>query len=230
MASLNSDMTDDVLNLAVGTPLQLQTIAPPDAPRYQVRTVGYLPGKSLVVTTPEPKGRLVILRVDQRFRVRMLRGESVLGFETHVLAVSNLPYPHVHLAYPKQVECIVVRNAVRVSADVPAVTRNISNGPDGAEQRVTLVDLSMTGAKLVAPRPLGVVGDMLHLSFEVDVAGKPEKLTLLGAIRNVAVRDRQREDLGYNHGIQFGTVNRYQQVLLHGWVLQQKTSREGAPG
>lgn len=221
-------MPDDVLNLSVATPLQLQAVAPPDAPRYQVRTVGYLPGKSLVVTTPEPKGRLVIVRIDQRFRVRMLRDESVLGFETRVLAVSNLPYPHVHLAYPRTVERIVVRNAPRVIADVPAVTRNLSNGPDEKEHRVTLTDLSMTGAKVVASRPLGVVGDMLHLNFQVDVAGKPENLTLLGAVRNVAVRDRQREDLGYNHGIQFGTINRYQQVLLHGWVLQRKAGDETA--
>ena len=156
----------------------------------------------------------------------MLQGESVMGFEVQVLQVYNAPYPHLPLTYPKDIESIVVRNALRVSAEVQAVARNISEGSEGAEHRVTFVDLSMTGAKLVAERPMGVTGDTLHLSFEVDVAGKPEKLTLLGIIRNLAVRDRQQIEQGYNHGIQFGTINRYQQVLLHGWVLQRMVKEE----
>lgn len=222
-------MAEDTLKLEVGTSMQLQGVGGPEAPRYQVRAVGYLPGKSVVVTMPEPNGRLVMPRIDQKFRVRMLRGESVLGFETRVLTVNNLPYPHLHLAYPAEVEGIVVRNAPRVAAEVPAMAKNMADGDEATSQRVTLADLSMTGTKLVAARPIGVVGDALHLSFEVDVAGKPEKLTLLGTIRSVGVRDREREDLGYRHGIQFGTVNRYQQVLLHGWVLQRKVGTEAAP-
>jgi len=219
-------MAEDLLNLTVGTPLQLQGVAVADPPRYQVRTIGYLPGGSLVVTTPQPRGKLAIVRAGQFFKVRMLRGESVMGFETQVLQSYNVPYPHLHLAYPKAIESIVVRNALRVNAEVDAVARNISEGPEGGEHSVTFADLSMTGAKLVAERPLGVVGDTLHLSFEVDVAGKPEKLTLLGTIRNLAVRDRQKVELGYNHGIQFGKINRYQQVLLHGWVLQRMAQDE----
>lgn len=204
----------------------MQSVTPPDSPRYQVRTVGYLPGGSLVVTTPQPGGRLVMVRNSQLFRIRMLRGESVLGFETQVLQVNNLPYPHLHLAYPKAVERIVVRNALRVSADVKTIARNITDGPEGDQHTAVFVDLSTTGAKLVAPRPLGLVGDTLHLSFEVDVAGKPEKLTLLGTIRSVAIRDRQKESRGYKHGLQFGTINRYQQVLLHSWVLQRMAGEE----
>lgn len=222
-------MAEDLLNLAVGTPLQLQTVALPETNRYQVRTIGYLPGGSLIVSTPSQKGKLVIVRQGQLFRVRMLRGESVMGFETQVLQSYNIPYPHLHLVYPKAIESIVVRNALRVSAELGAVARNISEGQDSPEHQVVFADLSTTGAKLVAPRPLGAVGDTLHLSFEVDVAGKPEKLTLLGTVRNLSVRDRNQPDLGYNHGLQFGTVNRYQQVLLHGWVLQRMAQEERPP-
>lgn len=219
-------MAEDSLNLAVGTPLQLQAVGKADAPRYQVRTIGYLPGGSVVVTTPEVRGKLAIVRPGQYFNVRMLRGESVVGFEAQTLQVYNVPYPHLHLSYPKEFESIVVRNARRVAAEVDALARNISDGPEGPERQVTFADLSMTGAKVLAEWPLGAVGDTLHLSFEVDVAGKLEKLTLLGDIRSVGVRDRERIELGYKHGVQFSTVNRYQQVLLHGWVLQRMTREE----
>jgi len=219
-------MAEDLLNLSVGSPLQLQAADKPDAPRFQVRTIGYLPGGSLVVGTPVMNGRLVIVRPGQYFRVRMLRGETVLGFEAQVLQVYNSPYPHIHLAYPREIESIVVRNARRVNAGVQAMARNIAKGDDARPEPVTLADLSKTGAKVVADRPLGAVGDHLNLSFELDVAGRLEKLTLLGAIRNLAVRDRHNIEDGYNHGVQFGTVNRFQQVLLHGWVLQRMTEEE----
>jgi c-di-GMP-binding flagellar brake protein YcgR len=219
-------MAEDVLHLAVGSPLQLQAVGKPESPRYQVRTIGYLPGGSLVVSTPQQNGRLAIVRPGQYFNVRMLRGESVMGFEVQTLQVANAPYPHLHLSYPAEIERIVVRNAKRVSADIGASARNINDGPEGPQRPVELKDLSMTGAKLVAERPLGAVGDSLALNFEIQVAGKAEQLGLLGTIRSMAVRDRERIELGYNHGVQFSTINRYQQVLLHSWVLERTAEAE----
>jgi c-di-GMP-binding flagellar brake protein YcgR len=219
-------MADDVLSLAVGSFLQLQAVNKPDSPRYQVRTIGYLPGGSVVVTTPLVNGKLAIVRPGQFFTVRMLRGESVMGFEAQVLQVYNAPYPHIHLAYPKQVERTVVRNARRVTANLPAKARNIKDGPDGTEHPVRFLDLSMTGVKLVAERPLGAIGDVLQLGFGLEVAGKQEQLVLLGTIRNLVVRDRENIERGYSHGMQFSTINRFQQVLLHGWVLQCLTEEE----
>jgi c-di-GMP-binding flagellar brake protein YcgR len=219
-------MAEDVLHLSVGSPLQLQAVGRPDSPRYQVRTIGYLPGGSLVVSTPQQNGRLAIVRPGQFFNVRMLRGESVMGFEVQALQVANAPYPHLHLSYPAEIERIVVRNAKRVSADIAATGRHIAEGPDGPERPVVLKDLSMTGAKLLAERPLGAVGQTLALGFEIQVAGKNERLSLLGDIRNVAPRDREHPEQGYSHGVQFSTINRYQQVLLHSWVLERMAEAE----
>lgn len=223
-------MAEDVLNLAVGSPLQLQAIGTADSPRYQVRTIGYLPGSSLVITTPQQDGRVALVRSGQVFNVRMLRGDTVMGFTAQALKVTNTPYPHVHLSYPKEIERIVVRNARRVSAGINAQARNINDGPDGPKRVVSFVDLSMTGAKLAAERPLGAVGESLHLNFEIEVAGKLEQLSLLGTIRNLAVRDRENIGDGYNHGVQFTKLNRFQQLLLHGWVLQRTADEERQAG
>lgn len=219
-------MAEDVLHLSVGSPLQLQAVGRPDSPRYQVRTIGYLPGGSLVVSTPQQNGKLAIVRPGQFFNVRMLRGESVMGFEVQALQVANAPYPHLHLSYPAEIERIVVRNAKRVSADIAATVRHIADGPDGPERPVALKDLSMTGAKLVAEQPLGAVDQTLALGFEIQVAGRTERLSLLGDIRSVAPRDRERPEQGYSHGVQFSTINRYQQVLLHSWVLERMAEAE----
>lgn len=106
----------DPLNLTLGSVLQMQATVPENAPRYSVRLIGAMPGGSLVVTTPSLAGKVQIVREGQRFTIRALKGERVMGFVAQVLSASLKPYPHLHLEYPCDVEQIVVRNASRVSA------------------------------------------------------------------------------------------------------------------
>ena len=58
---------------------------PENAPRFSVRLIGSLPGASLVVTTPTLDGKVQIVREGQRFNVRVLKGERVLGFVAQIL-------------------------------------------------------------------------------------------------------------------------------------------------
>lgn len=216
-------MSDDVLNVQVGAILQLQATTPEQAPRHNVRVIGYLPGASLVVTTPTVKGNLQIVREGQRFNVRMLRGNSVMGFVAQVLQTYLKPYPHLHLEYPRDVESIMVRNAQRVAASIFATARDASE-PDSPEylHEISLMDLSASGAKLGSAESIGEVGDTLHLSFSVDVAGQQETLSLLADIRNRFQRDGIAGNDGSNvYGVQFRSLNRFQQLLLHGWVLER---------
>lgn len=218
-------MSDDTLNLSIGSLLQLQPVDDPNGQRYQVRTIGFLPGGSLIVTTPEVNGKLAFVRAGQAYRARMLRGDSVLGFRAEVLTTYNLPYPHIHLTPPKEVDRIVVRNARRVMSDIWGTVRNTAD-EDADYQPAALIDLSMTGAKLASDAPLGMPGDTLQLDFTIDVLGREERIATLGLIRNTGEREGPAGLTENTYGVQFNAINRYQQVLLHGWVLEQMT-REG---
>jgi hypothetical protein len=219
-------MSEELLNLPVGALLQLQAADDPEGPRHQVRFIGFFPGGSLIVRSPETNGKPVFVRAGQTFNVRMLRGDSVMGFAVPVLLVASKPYPHLHLACPKEVNRIVVRNARRVAADILATVRNLDKGPDGDFLTATVIDLSMTGVKITSDMPLGDLGDTLQLGFEVGVVGKPEKISALGVIRNTGTRvgPAGLEEIVY--GLQFNALNRFQQVLLHGWVLERATGEE----
>jgi c-di-GMP-binding flagellar brake protein YcgR len=219
-------MSEDLANLPVGSPLQLQAVGDAEAPRYQVRTIGYLPDHSLIVTTPEVNGKLAFVRAGQAYRVRMLRGDSVIGFQVEVLTAYNLPYPHMHLTYPKEVDRIVVRNARRVMSDIWGTVRNMEAGDDAEHMPAAIIDLSMTGAKLASDVPLGVRGDKLQLNFEISVVGKQEKIATLGIIRNTGEREGPAGMDEFTYGVEFSAINRYQKVLLHGWVLERMTSDE----
>lgn len=228
-------MSKDTLNLAVGVTVQVQLTLPPDSPREMVRVIGYLPGGSLVVTTPSRNGNFRIVREGQTYKVRMLRGDSVVGFESKVLASALKPYPHLHLQYPKDFEQIVVRNSARVKTDMPCMIRN-THKPDSPEHhhQARIVDLSETGAKVAAPISLGAANDMLQVGMKLDVLGTEEQLVLVGDLRSVRERlekDKNGKRTGhYLHGVQFKAVNRFQQVLLHAWVLERLVSGAGDLG
>jgi c-di-GMP-binding flagellar brake protein YcgR len=212
------DERSELIHLPAGTVLQVQATAQEKALRHSVRLIGSLPGHSLVITTPTVGGNVQIVREGQRFAVRVLNGERVFGFVSQVIHVAVKPYPHLHLEYPKEFEQIVVRNASRVAADVPASVRNtaLPNEPQNFVSAM-IVDLSDTGAKLSSEMPLGSVDDMLHLRFDLTISGETEELGLIGAVRNVHEREDGVSTIWVT-GLQFKSLSRYQQVLLHAWV------------
>jgi len=216
---------NDLINLPAGTMLQMQATVPEGAPRYSVRLIGSLPGSSLVITTPSVDGRVQIVREGQRFTVRVLKGERVLGFVAQVLYASMKPYPHLHLEYPSEFEQIVVRNASRVSVQIDAAARNTGQPhDDDSFRKALIVDLSETGAKLSSTESIGKVGEMLHIKFQLAISGQTEELGLVGIIRNITERDEDNEPGGghvYLTGVQFQSLSRFQQVLLHAWVTNR---------
>jgi c-di-GMP-binding flagellar brake protein YcgR len=209
-----------LLDLPVGTALHIQATVPENAPRYAVRLIGALPGASLVITAPMVDGKVQIVREGQRFNIRVLKGERVLGFVSQVLVAALKPYAHLHLEYPSQFEQIVVRNASRVTTDLPVDARNTQEPDDEASfRRATIVDLSETGARLASAEPLGRAGERLYLRLALTVGGAEESLALIGEIRSV-VRHQDGGE-GVYTGLAFRALNRFQQLLLHAWVTRR---------
>jgi c-di-GMP-binding flagellar brake protein YcgR len=218
-------MKGDTLNLQVGTMVQLELDGPEEAPRHMVRVIGYVPGGSLLVGTPVAHGNVQIVREGQKFKVRVLRGDSVVGFTSKVLVSTLKPYPHLHLSYPSELEQIVVRNSARVTTHVACLARNTGQ-PDAPEnfRKAAIIDLSETGAKLASPVPLGEVGEMLQVNFQLRVTGQDEQLSLVADIKNSMERlenDEKGKRLVHVSGVQFRALNRFQQLLLYAWVMGQ---------
>ena len=214
---------EDKLNLTIGTTVQLQLDAPGQQARHMVRLIGYVTGGSLIVATPTVRGRVQLVREGQVFSVRMLRGESVMGFSAKVLASNMKPYPHLHLSYPEEIEQIVVRNSARVATCIPARVRNTKQ-PDSPDHYtdVSIIDLSETGARLASSKCLGEVSEMLQVDFRIRVTGDLEELSLLSDLKSVAERVEPAEDgerLVHLSGLQFRAINRLQQLFLHAWLM-----------
>lgn len=218
-------MQNDPLNLTLGSALQIQATVPEGAPRYSVRLIGALPGASLIVSTPMLNGKLQLVREGQRFTVRALKGERVMGFVAQVLYTTLKPYPHLHLEYPDNFEQIVVRNASRVTADIAAEVFDVQRpGESTGLGSATIIDLSETGAKIASHTMLAAQGAVLNIRFELKVSGGVEALSLLGIVKNTGERSEktpQGERAVHHFGVQFRDLSRFQQVLLYAWVTDR---------
>ncbi|MET0089516.1 MAG: flagellar brake protein [Candidatus Thiodiazotropha sp.] len=213
-------MTDSVKYLQIGDVLQLQFASPSEnQDRFSATLIGFLPNQSLVITTPRKSGNPIIVREGQSFTVRMLQGSNIFGFVSRVLQVSSKPYPHLHLAYPGEVESAVVRNAPRVSTELQVTLIR----PGGANQEehypVIISDISSTGARVIDRKKLGEVGSVIQISQTLAVCGGEDVLKVLAVIRNIREVPDASGNLRYLHGVEFRGLNRFQQLILCSYVL-----------
>ena len=215
-------MTEDKLQLPVGTSIQLEQEGVEFPIRYTVKLLGYYPGKGLIVTNTEHNGRTVLLTDDTRLVCRALQGSVVQGFRVHVVQTSMLPYPHIHLSYPEDIEVSVVRDARRIITKQPALTRNSKNR-DGAFIEAMIVDLSFSGAKIATRTPVAEINEVLEINMVLDVADSEEVLKLLSEVKSVdfKVGDKEKGRLPLHYyGLMFKGVNRYQKLALHAFVME----------
>jgi c-di-GMP-binding flagellar brake protein YcgR len=210
------------LKIQVGETLQLQPRDGEDSRRLQVRLIGYLPGASLLVTTPTVGGKTMIMREGQPFVVRMMVGKRIVGFTTTILRSCARPFPYLHLAYPSEVEQITVRKAQRVRVKLFASLKN--SNPDyqfDKPRSATLVDISTAGALLVAGEPLGAAGDTVEVRCALKIAGNEKLLSLPAVIRNVHSERGGEDALNHYHGLEFNLKDEQDSFALHGYVYEQ---------
>ena len=214
------------LNLEVGDIMQLQPMIPDVTERYAVRVIGYLPGQSLIVTAPEHKGKVILVREGQRFAVRVLIGGSVYGFVASVLRSSSQPYPYLHLSYPMDVESIVVRNAPREAIRLKAVARNAKQPREGEHMHpVEVLDLSSTGACLASAVNFAEIGDMLELQMRLKVYELEEDLAVAVDVRNKVPPKPGARDARFRYGVEFRALKPYEKLLIYSFVLDRPSNR-----
>ena len=207
----------DEIKLDIGDTLQLQAQSDSSQARFYVKLIGFLKGKSVVVTTPTQDGKVLLMREGQAFVVRMFSGKSVYAFSTSIFKVANVPFPHLHLTYPNQVRGLVVRRGARARVNlIAAVT-----GADGRSHASTIVDLSIGGAMLTAKAPIGVKDDRVAIKFRVSVNDVEQYLTINAVLRAVhAMAVVEGETPLINHGLQFEEIPHGEQVVLSAFVYR----------
>jgi len=215
-------MIEDELQLPVGTTIQLQQESGENNQRYKVRLIGYLPGKNIIVTNPEVNGRTVILKDDKVLIARIFKGSMAIGFRCRVMQTSLVPYPHLHLSYPNDLEISAVRNASRVNTKEAALVRNLAK-PEDKFSEALILDLSTTGTKIATRHPIAQKGDFLQIRMKLNVDKEDRLLEMAGEVMKVNYQEASKSVNNkpvFNYGIKLKGVNAMQKMIIHAYVLE----------
>ncbi len=214
-----SDKKDFKVNL--GDPVQLQFVPENGRDRLNAKVIGHAPGKSLIISAPSVNGKLPLLKENQPFIVRMLQGNNVYGFESAILKYYSVPYPHLHLRHPRDIECIVVRGSRRVGTEL-VVSVSTGAAPDKILS-VSMTNTSATGALLQTAEPLGELDSEISISIELEVVNIKKYLRIKAIIRNISTPEDRKddEDMLNKYGVQFTGLSEDHILIINAYVYEQ---------
>lgn len=173
------------MRLRCGHPLNMQ-LGRIEYSRLYSKLVGYLTDRAVIVTTPPVRGDVFSIIEGDQFVCRAFSGRFAFAFKTHVLKVAALPFSHLHLAYPQEVQSVVVRKATRVATQLQA--EFIANQPGGeVSEAATVLDISPAGACVAAAAKMAAVGDTV--AVQMPRATHAEQQIRLNAIVRSINRD-----------------------------------------
>ncbi len=214
-------MIEDQLKLQPGDAIQLQ-FSDDNKKRFYVKLIGYLPGHSVIVTTPRVDGKITIIKQNQHFVVRLLSGNTVCGFSAKLIHSSARPYPYLHISYPDELETTIVRKSQRLTINWIVIVQN--EEPEKAfyiPETATIIDISTGGAFIKSDRSLGEKGDLLTLTTKLIVGDIEHTLTLPSIIRRAEQPDDVSKEHRYSYGLEFLLAEETDKLILHGFVYEQ---------
>lgn len=216
-SSQGSITTLEATRIRIGDPLHLQSSA--EAPRLLVKLIGYLKGRGLIVTEPGADGEYVMLKDGQSFVCRFFSGQNAYAFTSVVAKQTSVPFPHVHLSYPREVRGLEIRKGARIDVDLITAVTMESDGHNkqGAGK---IVNISTGGGALRAKTPLGNKGEAINISFKVQV-GEVQTVIVFDSIIRTMTRDESEPGMPYLHGLQFMDPEPHMAMALAAFVYQK---------
>ena len=202
----------DQIELHIGDSIQLQI----GNVCHFVTLVGYLKGQSFIVTMPNENGTLIQPDAGQSLAVRFFIDKRAYEFNTVVHRVTSEPFPHLHLAYPKETQALKERQYDRVRVNITG-SADIASGKSFS---CVVQDISIGGALIALSDKTGVVNDPVLLTLRVAIKGIEYELKLDSEIRSVRVGPSPNDrDALVLHGLAFNDLSEQDILALAAFDL-----------
>jgi len=216
-------LTLEQIKLNIGDSIQLQFQSETDSSRCFVTLIGYLADQGVIVSTPMLDGRIMLIREGQVFVVRLFSGKSAYAFTAATKRVTNNPFPHLHLSYPKEVRGLIVRGSSRARANIICH----ATVEDGSGFACVARDISLGGSLIAVREKIGDVGDTLILKMRVHVNDTEHLLALNCQIRSVnSARPSADDTPTILHGLSFDQVSSQDSLVISALLYQNLVSEE----
>jgi c-di-GMP-binding flagellar brake protein YcgR len=214
------------MKLIYGYPLQLQTSNLAGQPeRFSCRLIGCLPGRSILLSVPKQAGKLVRFRSGQKVVARLMVDNGIGIFASAVETQTADPYPILHISYPDNVSFKGIRGATRVAIEEPVQLMNLTLISDRLVSG-SVVDVSVTGARIEAATDFGEIGNKIQVTMSVAVANITRDLTIEGIVRSRGDVDPQNTSSLVAYGVEFIEPEEDKRLLLYAYVYAQIGSEE----
>lgn len=221
---MSQEANNSKLELGFGDVLQLQFLPDEDHKRHYVRVIGYLPDHSIMVTTPQLHGKVMLVKEEQSVAVRTMSGVNIIAFTGSVLRSCARPYPYLHISYPTDLQTLALRKAKRVPLDASARIRECTGHDDkdaNETLEVNIVDISTSGALFRSTKPIGHIKSLISVHIDMRVAGGEESFATLAIIRNVRKRKNDAGENEFLYGVEFKIADRQDEILLHAFTNER---------
>ena len=209
--------TLEASKIRIGDPLHMQSSA--EAPRLLVKLIGYLKGRGLIVTVPGADGEFVMLKEGQSFVCRFFSGQNAYAFTTVVAKQTSVPFPHLHLSYPREVRGLEIRKGSRIDVElIAAVTMDV--GGENKQGSGKITNISTGGGALRSKTPLGKKGDAINVKFKIQV-GDVQTYIVFDSIIRMASQDASDPAMPHLYGLQFLAPEPSMAMALTAFVYQR---------
>ncbi len=212
--NLNSMRFQD-LNLPVGAPVSLELFSSDAGTEYPAQLIGYSAAKSIIFSAPRLKIPTSNLP-GADCMIRFFTSGNAYSFEVKILAHFTEPYEHLHVAFPTHLNSVVVRTQPRFPVTLP-LTNKVQE-----RASITMVDVSMFGARLVSSVPLGEIHDHFKLDLCLPLANGERTMRLDSVIRYVRRFEPNSEGSDYHHGVEFKALSAEDKVTIQQFINEQQ--------
>ncbi|HFE39531.1 MAG TPA: PilZ domain-containing protein [Gammaproteobacteria bacterium] len=182
--------------------------------RYKVEFIGRFKNNMLLVSLPLEENIRFKMKVGQCFLFRYQQGNVIYNYHTRIVRLCNAPYLCMQLVSAgSRADEMLVREP-RLGLDKKSLKIALRDG--NRQLSVSVVDISINGARLVSPVRLGQVNDVFHIDLSTQDGSTSICLPCkICYVRSEIASGSSAENGCYHHGIAFIHVSpRVENFLL----------------
>ncbi len=201
-------------NLEIGDSVEFE-LSNHSEPAINLSVLGYQPGKTLLLTAASEEQALAALNMGESCKIRWFNGSTPWLIDTQIIGIGSQPLHYIHVQYPLELQATTGRTSNRIDVELPV---NEICSTKGCLPAGRIVNLSISGARVVASQPLGNEQDEITLELPANELGL--KLNLKGTIRFIKPAWTQETGRSYIHGVKFCPLEPETQLAVEQLVLR----------
>lgn len=171
----------DELGLQIGSPIQIQLVDD-ESKRYSVQLIGFVRYEALILSAAKSADTDLgmVLKDTQPLILRFMTAKGAVAFRTHIIKKHLTPYPHIHVAIPKEVESVAVETKPIIATEKPATF--INDDESSRPRGVTLTGISPEQIMLTDVSRLADAGQSVTVTMSFRFAGLNNVLVMDGEV------------------------------------------------